>query len=82
MQLELDCMLLLLLAEAYEAVTFALSEKNNWHVRTVRMILDIIMVVVSLLHGGKFGVCTIITVFISGTIIQFVNRKAKQLFKI
>lgn len=45
MQSELDCMLLLLLAGAYEAVTFALSEKNNWQVRTVRMILDIIMVV-------------------------------------
>ena len=29
---------------SYEAVTFALAEKNNWQVKIVRMILDIVMV--------------------------------------
>ncbi|WP_302630186.1 YitT family protein [uncultured Eubacterium sp.] len=60
---------------SYEAVTFALAEKNNWQVRGVRIILDIIMVVIGVLLGGKFGVCTIVTVIISGPIIQFVNGK-------
>lgn len=62
---------------SYEAVTFALAEKNNWQVRGVRIILDIIMVVIGVLLGGKFGVCTIVTVIISGPIIQFVNGKSR-----
>lgn len=66
---------------SYEAVTFALAEKNNWQVKIVRMILDIVMVVVGVLLGGKFGICTIVTVIISGPVIQLVNVRAKQLFK-
>lgn len=66
---------------SYEAVTFALAEKNNWQVKIVRMILDIVMVVVGVLLGGKFGICTIVTVIISGPVIQLVNARAKQLFK-
>ena len=65
---------------SYEAVTFALSERNCWQVKIVRMVLDAIMVVIGVLLGGKFGVCTIITVIISGPIIQLVNEKSKQLF--
>lgn len=67
---------------SYEAVTFALAEKNNWQVKIVRMALDILVVTIGVLLGGKFGVCTIITVIISGPIIQFVNVKAKQIFRI
>ena len=66
---------------SYEVVTFALAEKNNWQVKIVRMILDIVMVVVGVLLGGKFGICTIVTVIISGPVIQLVNVRAKQLFK-
>ena len=46
------------------------------------MTLDILVVVTGVLLGGKFGVCTIVTVIISGPIIQFVNAKAKQVLKI
>ena len=55
---------------AYEAVTFSLAEKNKWKVKTVRMILDVSMVVAGVLLGGKFGICTIATVLLSGPIIQ------------
>ena len=67
---------------SYEAVTFALAERNHWQVKIVRMVLDAIMVVIGILLGGKFGVCTIITVVISGPIIQLVNEKSKQLFNL
>lgn len=66
---------------SYEAVTFALAEKNNWHVKIVRMILDILMVVIGACLGGKFGICTIVTIIISGPIIQFVNDKSKHILK-
>ncbi len=67
---------------SYEAVTFALAEKNGWQVKVVRMILDALVVIIGMLLGGKFGVCTIITVIISGPIIQYTNTKAKQFLKI
>lgn len=67
---------------SYEAVTFALAEKNNWQVKIVRMVLDILVVIIGVLLGGKFGICTIMTVIVSGPIIQFVNAKAKRFFKI
>ena len=66
---------------SYEAVTFALAEKNNWQVKIVRMILDIVMVVVGVLLGGKFGICTIVTIIISGPVIQFTASKTKKLLK-
>lgn len=44
--------------------------------------LDILVVIIGVLLGGKFGICTIITVIISGPIIQFVNAKAKRILKI
>lgn len=65
---------------SYEAVTFAIADRNNLPVKTVRMILDVIMVVTGVLLGGKFGICTIVTVIISGPVIQFVNGKAKSTF--
>ena len=66
---------------SYEAVTFALAEKNNWQVKIVRMILDVVMVVTGVLLGGSFGVCTIVTIIVSGPVIQFVNSGSKKLFR-
>lgn len=66
---------------SYEALTFSLAEKNGWQVKVVRMILDIIMVIAGVLLGGKFGICTIVTIIISGPVIQFTASKTKKLFK-
>ena len=66
---------------SYEALTFSLAEKNGWQVKVVRMILDIVMVIAGVLLGGKFGICTIVTIIISGPVIQFTALKTKKLFK-
>ena len=63
---------------SYEALTFSLAEKNGWQVKTVRMILDIVMVLTGVLLGGKFGICTIVTIIISGPVIQFTASKLKS----
>mgnify|MGYP000002271361 FL=1 len=67
---------------SYEAVTFAIAEKNNLQVKIVRMILDGLMVITGMLLGGKFGICTVVTVVVSGPLIQFVNGKSKKIFKV
>ncbi len=66
---------------SYEALTFALAEKNGLQVKVVRMMLDIVMVVAGVLLGGKFGICTIVTIIISGPVIQFTASKTKKFFK-
>ena len=55
---------------AYEAFTFAFVDKNGWQVRKVRIILDIIMVVIGVLLGGKAGLCTVATIPICGPVMQ------------
>ena len=68
---------------SYEAVTFSLSEKNGWKAKIVRIVLDVLMVVIGVLLGGKFGLCTVLTVIISGPVIQLTVNTAKKtkLFK-
>lgn len=63
---------------SYEALTFSLAEKNGWQVKTVRVILDSVLVIVGVLLGGKVGFCTIVTIMISGPIIQFTASKTKK----
>lgn len=66
---------------SYEALTFSLAEKNGWQVKVVRIILDILMVIVGVLLGGKFGICTIVTIIISGPVIQYTAVKTKRIFR-
>lgn len=42
---------------------------------------DTFAYLILLFLGGRFGICTIVTVIISGPIIQFVNEKVTQLKK-
>ena len=57
---------------SYEALTFSLADKNGWQVKAVRLILDIVMV----------GLCTILTIILSGPVIQFTVSKTKKVFNI
>jgi len=64
---------------SYEAVTFALADKNHWQVKYVRMSLDAAVVAAGVCLGGKFGACTVCTVLMSGPIIQFTVKQMKKL---
>ena len=63
---------------SYEALTFSLADKNGWQVKAVRMILDIVMVVIGVILGGKFGLCTILTIILSGTGYSVYSIKRKK----
>lgn len=63
---------------SYEAVTFSLAEKNRWKIKIIRMVLDIIVVIIGVLLGGKFGICTIATVLLSGPMIQATVSTVKK----
>lgn len=48
------------------------------------MFLDVLMVVIGVLLGGKFGICTIAAVLLSGPIIQVTvnNVQKTNIFKV
>lgn len=64
---------------SYEAVTFAFVDNNGFAVKYVRMVLDIVVVVLGVLLGGKFGLCTVATILISGPAIQMAIKIIKNL---
>ncbi len=55
---------------SYEALTFAIVNKNKCSIQKVRIILDIICVVCGVLLGGKVGLCTVATILLSGVLLQ------------
>ncbi len=66
---------------SYEALTFSLASKNRWPVKNVRMTLDILLAVSGVALGGRFGACTIVTILISGPIIQTISRTMQKKLK-
>ncbi len=55
---------------SYEALTFAIVNKNKYSIQKVRIVLDIICVLGGALLGGKVGLCTIATILLSGVLLQ------------
>ena len=55
---------------SYEALTFALVDKNKFSIQKVRIVLDLVCVVSGVLLGGKIGLCTVATILLSGILLQ------------
>lgn len=55
---------------SYEALTFAIVNKNKYSIQKVRIVLDIICVLSGALLGGKIGLCTVVTILVSGVLLQ------------
>ena len=60
---------------SYEAVTFAIAERNGFRTAYVRMALDAAVVLFGAAMGGSVGLCTVVTILVSGAVIQ----RSKQL---
>lgn len=56
----------------YDSLIFALMNKFNKKYRVIRWIEDLIMLVVGIMLGGKYGIGTIITLLFVGIIAMFV----------
>lgn len=64
---------------SYEALTFALVEKHGWKTGYVRTSLDFLVVVLGILLGGQFGLCTVFTILLSGYLIQRFLKALKSI---
>ena len=63
---------------SYEAVTFALAEKNNWQVKIVRIALDILVVIIGVLLGGKFGIAQSLQLSFQARLSNLLMRKQNE----
>ena len=62
---------------SYEALTFAIVNKNNRSIQKVRIVLDAVCVIGGVLLGGKAGLCTVATILLSGVLLQQFVRLLK-----
>lgn len=64
---------------AYDAVNFAIADRNNLKIGIVRIVLDIIMIILGAILGGKWGLCSIMTMLMSGPLIQMSLKKVNEI---
>ena len=65
----------------YEALTFALHNKTGMQIRTIRILFDMFFVITGYFLSGTPGLCTVVTLFLSGPMMQFVYKKTSSLQK-
>ena len=63
---------------SYEAMTFSFVSRKGWQIKYVRITLDILCVIFGALLGGKFGLCTVATIVLSGPLLQFFLTKLQK----
>ena len=63
---------------SYEAMTFSFVSRKGWQIKYVRITLDILCVIFGALLGGKFGLCTVATIVLSGPLLQFFLTKLQE----
>ena len=64
---------------SYEAMTFSFVNRKGWQIKYVRITLDILCVIFGALLGGKFGLCTVATIVLSGPLLQFFLTRIQKL---
>lgn len=64
---------------SYEAMTFAFVNRKGWQIKYVRITLDILCVIFGALLGGRFGLCTVATIVLSGPLLQFFLTRLQKL---
>ncbi len=64
---------------SYEAMTFAFANRKSWQIKYVRITLDILCVIFGALLGGKFGLCTVATIVLTGPLLQFFLTRLQKL---
>lgn len=64
---------------SYEAMTFSFVNRNGWQIKHVRITLDILCVILGALLGGKFGLCTLATIVLTGPLLQFFLTRLQKL---
>ena len=64
---------------SYEAMTFSFVSRKGWQIKYVRITLDILCVIFGALLGGRFGLCTVATIVLTGPLLQFFLTRLQKL---
>jgi uncharacterized membrane protein YczE len=66
--------------DPFTGVVMVIRDKLRWDFKKTKIAFDIIMVLVGIVLGGKFGVVTLLTALTAGPVIQFFSKGLKNVF--
>lgn len=64
-----------------EAIVAILCEKTKYYYKTVKITFDFVLALLGVFLGGKYGIGTLASVFLTGAVMEFVIKKFQKVFK-
>ena len=68
--------------DPFSGFMLTIRDHMHWSVRRTKISFDLILIIVGILLGGKFGVITIVALLTTGPAIQFLSDKFSRWFKV
>ncbi|WEG72572.1 YczE/YyaS/YitT family protein [Vagococcus intermedius] len=60
--------------DPFNGIMLTIRDRASWSIRKSKIVMDIVLILVGVLLGGKFGVITILTALTTGPAIQFLSQ--------
>lgn len=68
--------------DPFSGFMLTIRDHTKWSVRRTKITFDVVLILIGILLGGKFGIITIVAVCTTGPAIQFLSEKFQRLFNI
>lgn len=68
--------------DPFSGFMLTLRDHMGWSLRRSKITFDVVLILIGILLGGKFGIITLITVCTTGPTIQYLSGKFKKLFNL
>lgn len=66
--------------DPFTGLMLTLRDKTKWSMRRAKVTMDICLIVIGFLLGGKFGIITILTALTTGPAIQYLSQLFEEKF--
>lgn len=60
--------------DPFNGIMLTIRDRAHWSIRKSKIVMDIILIIIGLSLGGKFGVITVLTALTTGPTIQFLSQ--------
>lgn len=66
--------------DPFTGLMLTIRDKTKWSLRRAKITMDICLIVIGILLGGKFGIITILTALTTGPAIQYLSHLFEEKF--
>ena len=67
--------------DPFTGIVMVIKDKTNKEYAPIKIMFDILMIIIGIILGGKFGIITLITALTAGPVIQFFTKKVGKILK-